>query len=185
MLQAARMAFAENGYAGASLASLAERIGLTKAAVLHHFASKDALYKEVLAVTLQSLIEPVTAAALGPGSYVDRLDRLTAAIVSELSEHPASAKLLIREILGRGPFIEGEGGQAVRAGIGAIASFFDAGMREGAFIQQDATQLTWSVIGVHLLSFAANDVDALQPVLPDVHGRREAALRHVRSMTLA
>ncbi len=179
------MAFAEYGYAGASLASLAERIGLTKAAVLHHFASKDALYNEVLGVTLRSLIEPVTAAALGPGGYPDRLDRLTTAIVRELSAHPASAKLLIREILGRGPFIEGEGGPSVRAGIAAIAAFFDAGMREGAFVRQDPTQLAWSVIGVHLLSFAASDVDALQPVLPVVPERLEAVLRHVRAMALA
>lgn len=40
--------FAANGYRGASLAKIAERVGLTQAGVLHHFRSKQELLVAVL-----------------------------------------------------------------------------------------------------------------------------------------
>ena len=40
--------FAERGYEGASMGDLAERVGLRKASLFHHFPSKDVLYATVL-----------------------------------------------------------------------------------------------------------------------------------------
>lgn len=185
VLEAARDAFAEHGYAGTSLAALAERVSLSKAAVLHHFTSKDALYLEVVAVTLQALIGPVSEAAFGEGDHVKRLDRLTSEVVRELSERPASAKLLIREILGRGPFMRAQGTQAIAAGIGAIVTFLRDGMDAGVFRRQDPVHLAWSIMGAHLLYFAASDV--VPPETNTGASQTRAAAMHaqVRAMTLA
>ena len=43
LLQAAGMAFAERGYAGASMADIASRAGIQKASLFHHFPTKDLL----------------------------------------------------------------------------------------------------------------------------------------------
>ncbi|MBO0867567.1 MAG: TetR/AcrR family transcriptional regulator [Micromonosporaceae bacterium] len=48
ILQAALRVFAERGYRGASLAAVAERVGLTQQGVLHYFPSKERLLVEVL-----------------------------------------------------------------------------------------------------------------------------------------
>jgi AcrR family transcriptional regulator len=48
ILTAARDVFAERGDRGASLAAVADRVGLTQQGVLHYFPSKDALLIEVL-----------------------------------------------------------------------------------------------------------------------------------------
>ncbi|GHJ49279.1 TetR family transcriptional regulator [Catellatospora sp. TT07R-123] len=48
ILAAALEVFAERGYRGASLAAVAERVGLTQQGLLHYFPSKDALLAEVL-----------------------------------------------------------------------------------------------------------------------------------------
>ena len=48
LLTSARKAFAERGYAATSLEDLARTLGLTKAAVYHHFASKRALLEALL-----------------------------------------------------------------------------------------------------------------------------------------
>jgi AcrR family transcriptional regulator len=48
ILEAALSVFAERGYTGASIASIAERVGLTQQGVLHYFPSKDRLLAEVL-----------------------------------------------------------------------------------------------------------------------------------------
>ncbi|MCC5575320.1 TetR/AcrR family transcriptional regulator [Microtetraspora sp. AC03309] len=48
ILLAALDVFAERGYTGASIASIAERVGLSQQGVLHYFPSKDRLLAEVL-----------------------------------------------------------------------------------------------------------------------------------------
>ncbi|MFI7704430.1 TetR/AcrR family transcriptional regulator [Nonomuraea sp. NPDC049480] len=48
ILAAALMEFAENGYRGASLARIAERVELSQAGLLHHFRSKERLLVAVL-----------------------------------------------------------------------------------------------------------------------------------------
>ena len=49
ILDQATQLFAERGYEGTSMADFAERVALRKASLFHHFASKEALYVEVLA----------------------------------------------------------------------------------------------------------------------------------------
>jgi len=48
IVAAALEVFAERGYRGGSLATVAERVGLTQQGVLHYFPSKDALLTDVL-----------------------------------------------------------------------------------------------------------------------------------------
>ena len=48
ILRAALEVIAERGYRGASLAAVAERVGLTQQGLLHHFPTKDALLVAVL-----------------------------------------------------------------------------------------------------------------------------------------
>ncbi|MER8001230.1 TetR/AcrR family transcriptional regulator [Streptomyces sp. NPDC095613] len=48
IVQAALEVIAERGYRGASMAAVAERVGLTQQGLLHHFPSKDALLTAVL-----------------------------------------------------------------------------------------------------------------------------------------
>ncbi len=47
ILQAAKREFAENGFAGAKLDSLARRAGVNKALVHYYFSSKEELYRQV------------------------------------------------------------------------------------------------------------------------------------------
>ncbi|PZA08750.1 MULTISPECIES: TetR/AcrR family transcriptional regulator [unclassified Meiothermus] len=62
LLERAKAAFAERGYAATSLEVLARGLGLSKAAVYHHFPSKRALLKalleEALEETRQALDQP-------------------------------------------------------------------------------------------------------------------------------
>lgn len=48
ILMAALEVFAERGYTGASIAAVAERVGLSQQGVLHYFPSKERLLAEVL-----------------------------------------------------------------------------------------------------------------------------------------
>ena len=48
ILDAARVVFAEGGYRGGSLNDVAKRAGYTRAGLLHHFASKEAMFLALL-----------------------------------------------------------------------------------------------------------------------------------------
>ncbi|WP_223691701.1 TetR/AcrR family transcriptional regulator [Leifsonia poae] len=83
ILEAALDAYAGAGASGVTLREIAGRVGLTEAALLHHFGSKDALLVGVLAERDRSSDERHT------GSGVERLT----AIVRENTETPGLVKL--------------------------------------------------------------------------------------------
>lgn len=78
---------AAHGYAGTSLARIAEAAGVTKAAVLYHYASKDALVLAAHQHVLTALTDHVAAAvesadpASAPAAYIRSM-------VGHLHDHP-------------------------------------------------------------------------------------------------
>jgi len=94
LLDAAVAVFNESGYDGTSVAALAARLGLSKAALYHHFSSKEEILETALDEALDGL-EGVLAAtdAVRPG---DRLAAVLEGAVSVLVAHLPSVTLLLR-----------------------------------------------------------------------------------------
>ena len=99
--------FAERGYEGASMGDLAERVGLRKASLFHHFASKDVLYATVLGQLVDGVQRAVLTAATSEGSFEERLDALSDALTTTLGAQPYAARLLVREVMDWGPVVRG------------------------------------------------------------------------------
>ena len=151
--------FAERGYEGASMGDLAERVGLRKASLFHHFASKDVLYGTVLTQLMEGLQRAVLTAATSEGSFEERLDAMCDAITMTLGAQPYAARLLVREVMDWGPVIRDRLGRTVQDVLAASLEFAKAGQREGAFNPElDATQAIVSLIGVHFMPFAIGDL---------------------------
>ena len=55
-VETATALFSEKGFYGVSLATIADELGLTKQALLHHFGSKQKLYGEVLQATADRMM---------------------------------------------------------------------------------------------------------------------------------
>ncbi|WP_016700548.1 TetR/AcrR family transcriptional regulator [Actinoalloteichus spitiensis] len=85
---------AERGYAGTSLSRIAEGAGITKAAVLYHFPSKDAVVSAAHEHVLTALTSHVAVAVEavppegGPGAYVR-------AMIGHLREHPRHTRMIV------------------------------------------------------------------------------------------
>ena len=97
MLLTARTLFAERGFYGVSLANIADELGLTKQALLHHFSTKEKLYGEVL-----QGISDEYAQVLNAADATDAAARLTAVLADLIACTPAErdrARLLMRELL--------------------------------------------------------------------------------------
>ncbi len=187
LLQVARDAFAELGYAGASMSDIAGRAGIRKSSLFHHFASKDALYLEAVGGTLAPLGVLVIEAASSAGDFPSRLDRLGEAVSGYLAKHRQASRLLVREMLDRGPFVAGEGRGGVELLLQSISTFLRDGMEAGTFERQDAAHLALTIVGVHLFYFAAEPlaeglIDEDLFAAAAVERRTRAVLGQVRAL---
>lgn len=127
--------FAERGYDGASMGELAERVGLRKASLFHHFESKDVLYAAVLTRLATTAREALARAASTGGRFSERLDALTDAMFALLAEEPCAARLLLRELMDEGPAVRGAriGRERVTdEALSALIAFIEAGQQSGA-----------------------------------------------------
>jgi AcrR family transcriptional regulator len=183
--------FAERGYEGASMGDLADRVGLRKASLFHHFASKDALYATVLEHLMQGVKEAILSAAMAPGGFDERLDALMDALTTTLGEQPHAARLLVREAMDMGPVMRERLARTINDVLSAALEFARAGQREGVFNPDiDAAQAIVSIIGVHFMPFAIGDVierfTGTSPFHAAFLEERKAAVREqMRLMVLA
>ena len=158
LLDRAAEVFASEGFSGASMGAIAKRCDLTKSSLFHRFDSKEALYLEVLATYVGELGRLVFQANEPSLRFVDRLDALGDVVTEYLGEHPRAARLILRELMDRGPYVSGEGAQAVETTMQLVAAFLESGMDGGHIPRQDPAHLTMSIAGVHLTWFATHDV---------------------------
>jgi AcrR family transcriptional regulator len=183
--------FAERGYEGASMGDLAERVGLRKASLFHHFPSKDVLYATVLAELMDNVKSAIVSAAMAEGSFAERLDALTDALTSTLAAQPHAARLLIREAMDWGPAMKANLGRTVNDVLAASLEFAKAGQREGVFDPElDPTHVIVSLIGLHFMPFAIGDIverfTGTSPFHASFVEARKAALKmQVRDLVLA
>ncbi|HEX3789901.1 MAG TPA: helix-turn-helix domain-containing protein [Pseudonocardiaceae bacterium] len=78
---------AEEGFAKASLARVAQRAGVAKSAVLYHFASKDELVQQVLLAVSMASIESFPARMADATTALDKLRASIETIVDFIDKH--------------------------------------------------------------------------------------------------
>jgi AcrR family transcriptional regulator len=76
ILEAANRAFSERGYRGASLAAIADSVGLSQPGLLHHFPSKEELLWEVVRLRHERDLERVSGVTAERESYLEGLAEL-------------------------------------------------------------------------------------------------------------
>lgn len=183
--------FAQRGYDGASMADLAEVVGLRKASLFHHFPSKDALYAEVLAALVAEVGASISRAQMGEGSFAERLDALSETLTETLGSRPSIARLLVREALDHGPVMQRSLGPGIQQVLQVARAFVEAGQHAGAFDDRlDPAQVVTSLIGVHFMPFAIADVvEGFTGASPfgasGLAARKRAVVAQVRSLVLA
>jgi AcrR family transcriptional regulator len=183
--------FAERGYEGTSMGDLAERVGLRKASLFHHFESKDLLYAAVLEELLRAVKGAVENAIGAEGSFVDRLDGLTDSITGLLGTDPYTARLLIREAMDWGPVVRDKLGPTIEDLLGASLAFMKAGQEAGIFNPSlGPEQLVVSLVGIHFIPFVIDrSVERFAGTSPFggtfLEARRRAVREQVRTLVLS
>lgn len=103
LLDAAEAAFAARGFE-ARLEDIAAAAGIRRPSLLHHFATKEALYEAVVRRAFEALAVAL-APALGRSDDFERsVDLLVGAYLEFLEVRPTFAPLVLREVMeDRGP----------------------------------------------------------------------------------
>lgn len=88
--------FNEQGYDATSVADLAERLGLTKSALYHHFDSKEQLLSIALETALSGLERVLADALAQDATASDRLNHVVLGAIHVLTHELPSVTLLLR-----------------------------------------------------------------------------------------
>ena len=131
---------------------------MTKASLLHHFGSKEELYRLTLTEIADDLGRLVVDAIIEPGTFFERLDRLGERVVGYLAAHPQSARLLVRELVDGGPFLARDGAALVFRALDATKALLRSGIESGDVVAQDPGDLAGSIVSLHLLWFASTTI---------------------------
>ncbi|MFC5237119.1 TetR/AcrR family transcriptional regulator [Pseudonocardia zijingensis] len=132
---------AERGAAAASLSAIAARAGISKAAVLYHFSSKDAVLDATMSHVLGSYVAAVgerVDAADGPEGMLVAYLRGT---VEYVRDHPAQVRVLVEGLV-RDPEVAA-GPERWRS----VAGILEQGQAAGVFRAFDARTLALMING--------------------------------------
>src|SRR5262245_7288238 len=92
ILDVAAWSFADHGYHRTSLHAVAQKVGIQKASIFHHFASKEALYRAVLQASHGETEAMLRRALATDGGWLARARALVDAYVDLVSAHPEQTK---------------------------------------------------------------------------------------------
>jgi AcrR family transcriptional regulator len=159
ILDCAEQLFAQRGFGGIGLAEVAERAGLAKSSLFHHFETKTQLYAAVMARLLVRIEGELTAALAAGGPPRERLERWLETLVDVLAAHPNYARLLLRtlfedEELGGDLPEAKEANGALRRIVGTAIRLLREGMGTGEFRAAHAAHAFHLLSGATLHHFA-------------------------------
>jgi len=97
LVDAARDRFGEQGYAGTSIDEIVRQAGVTKGALYHHFADKDALFRAVVEAVKGEVTTVMAEAFMAATTEPDALDTVIRGCLAFIDVHrdPAVRRITI------------------------------------------------------------------------------------------
>ena len=107
ILDAAERLFAERGYEGATMGEIGSAAGLSAGAPAYFFGSKERLYRAVLGGAFEETSHLVRSWRVGEADFEKAVNDAVGSYVDFLAAHPHFVRLVIRDALEGGRFLQG------------------------------------------------------------------------------
>ena len=163
-IAAAQPLFAEKGFYGASIATIARELGLTKQALLHHFGNKEKLYGEVLRQISDQLLGVTRGILDSDRAPADKLVELVLAQYHAQVGDQDSARLIMRELLDNEQRAEKAGNWYLKPYLEQLVDTAQAVESLGDLDRPRALALIYQLLG------AAHYFAVSQPTLANMFG---------------
>ena len=134
LIEAARVEFAEQGYAGTSIRSIAQRAGVSLSALYHYYSGKQDLLQAILNDGLDAYLgmtaKELSTAGAAP---VQRFAALVTAVVRFRCQHPAKSSIALSEVRSLEPAHRERYEQRRAEGTRLFQKAIGDGIRQGVF----------------------------------------------------
>ena len=154
ILDEALKCFAEKGYEGTSLNDIAAGVGIRRPSLLHHFASKEALYGDVFERLLSDWMERLDEAVDVPATGWDKAELVLRACLDLFAETPDYVRIMRREALDGGVHLGIDLSGVLRPFFDNAVKYLESQMDEGVFTRLDARHLLITGYGAILTYFS-------------------------------
>jgi TetR/AcrR family transcriptional regulator len=144
LLEAVRL-FAESGFEGSSIATVAERAGLSKQNLMYYFPTKQALYQRVLDNVLDDWLARMASLANGDKAPQDVLRAYVAAKLRFSREQPLASRVYALEVIGGAKLYGEQIRRRVVPLLRADIAVFERWIAEGKIAPVNATHLLFAI----------------------------------------
>jgi TetR/AcrR family transcriptional regulator len=137
--------FAESGYEGASIATVADNAGLSKQNLMYYFPTKQALYQRVLDDVLDEWLERMDTLADPDQEPRDMLRAYIQAKLRFSREHPWASRVYAMEVISGAPLF----GEQIRERVVPLVrkdiEVFERWIAQGRIAPVNATHLLFAI----------------------------------------
>ncbi|WP_431476105.1 TetR/AcrR family transcriptional regulator [Massilia eburnea] len=137
--------FAESGYEGASVSTIADNVGLSKQNLMYYFPTKQALYQRVLDDVLDEWLARMANIAEPDGEPAEVLRAYIKAKLDFSREHPWGSRVYAMEVISGAPLY----GEQIRARVVPLVrkdiEVFERWIAEGRIVPVNATHLLFAI----------------------------------------
>jgi len=183
VLDAAMVAFGEQGYDRTSLDALAQDLGIRKQSILYYYPSKDQLLDAVVDQAVAEVAAVLWHVVENSGQSWDRVDAMVRGVFRIAMRRPELLGLL-REVTRLGPPVLNRATDAMEPLIKGATEWLREEMRAGRVRESEPRLLAFSVYST--VMGVATEIEVLravgvEPSLREAALRRRELLRFLRS----